>query len=142
MRSISMPTPPSLITKAQLSPSSVDLNIPLWQLARSPAFDSTIFPPGASCSCFQDFPLLVDLKRPLSEPMKIVPPAVSKTLSIRFSWKFVNTGDHTPVPFVFWKIPPPQLLNANIPVLPAAMLLCSSGKISFFQKETLEFGLL
>src|SRR5580658_7868066 len=102
-----MPTPPSLITKAQLSPSSVDLNIPPWLVVTSTPFDSTNFPTKPP-TCFQDFPLLVDLKRPLSEPMKIVPPAVSKTLSTRFSWKLVNTGDHTPVPFVFWKIPLPQ----------------------------------
>src|SRR4051812_33030882 len=108
MRSTSMPTPPSLITRAQLSPSSVDLNIPPWLVTRSTPFDSTIFPQPPACSCFQDFPLLVDLKKPLSEPMKIVPPAVSKTLRTRVSWKFVNTGDHTPVPFVFWKVPPPQ----------------------------------
>jgi len=62
---------------------------------------------GAAGSGFQDFPLLVDLKRPLSELMKIVPPAVSETLNTRFAGKLVNTGDHTPVPFVFWKIPPP-----------------------------------
>src|SRR5688500_1073558 len=108
MRSTSMPTPPSLITNDQLSPSSVDLNIPPWLVARSTPFDSTIFPQPPAGSCFQDFPLLVDLKRPLSEPMKTVPPAVSKTLSTHFAWKFVNTGDHTPVPFVFWKNPPPE----------------------------------
>src|SRR5438046_3495365 len=101
-----MPTPPSLINRAQLSPSSADLNIPLWQFARRTAFDSIIFPPIGACSCSQDFPLLVDLKRPLSEPMKIVPPAVSEMLNTRFAGKFVNTGDHTPVPFAFWKIPP------------------------------------
>ncbi len=38
-----MPTPPSLITKSQFSPSSIDRIIPFWLVAMSTPFDSTNF---------------------------------------------------------------------------------------------------
>src|SRR5688572_30115793 len=99
-----MPTPPSLITKSQFSPSSVDLNIPLWLVAISIPFDSTNFitqPPV--WTCFQVLPRLVDLKRPLSEPIKTAPPEVSKTVRTIFSLKFGYIGNHTPVALDFCK---------------------------------------
>src|SRR5687768_14706991 len=82
--------PPSLITRSQFSPSSVDLNIPCVLATRSTPFDSTIFiTQPTTCTYFQVFPLLVDLKRAPLEPMKTVPPAVSKTVYTCFSLYFV-----------------------------------------------------
>src|SRR5687767_254154 len=113
-----MPTPPSLITVSQFSPSSVDLIIPRWLVATIIPFDSTNFitqPP--LWTCFQVFPLTGDLKRPLSRPMKTVPVEDSKTVRTSCSWELAYMAAHF-------------------------ILLFLSGKISFFQKGALEFGIL
>src|SRR5687768_2208457 len=75
----SQATIPSFVTTAQVSPLSVDLIIFLVLIASStPSLSAKCPTRLPSCTCFQVFPLSVVLKKPLSVPMKIAPPAVSK----------------------------------------------------------------
>src|SRR6185312_6719112 len=74
-------TPSPLSTAVQVSPLSTDLIIVLKLTATSTPFDSAKFPTKPPVwTSFQLFPLLAVLKRPLSVPIKIAPPGVSKAL--------------------------------------------------------------